>query len=195
MSTPQQVAYLEEVLTLRGKSWVRWSKGLKSRFGILEINDTEARKIGEREERQLEIAAMSGMDYMGITWRNRGKLLDVVSSSGLDDVGGLAECGVRAVAGRDGSLPRIVDLFEGEHSDSGEYDFPKYPEPEQQPERSLAADIMPSSPLYRSKDGPAGHSPPLPFDSDILPYPLSQLGNIKTIPRITNDKSCFKTDG
>jgi len=194
-------AYVDEVLTLRGKHWCNWSRGLKARFGISELSDDEARALGEDEERRMEIAALSGSDYQSMQWRSRGRVLDVVAARGLDDGEALRSAGVRAVPGRDGeALPRLVsvpevppdmpDVFSPEVPE----DIPDIPPevPEDMPDmpEAPAAGELPTADLpfpvncVGKRHAPVlPDSPPLPYDSDLVPYPLAPLGTIKILLR------------
>ena len=192
-------AYVDEVLTLRGKHWVNWSRGLKARFGIAELSDDEARQLGEDEERRMEIAAVSGLDYQSMPWRSRGLVLDVVAARGLDDGEALRSAGLRAVPGRDGlALPRLVRVPDVPEDMR---DMPQVPEdvpdvPEEVPEdmpdmpEAPAAGELPTADLPSPTNCVGNRppptlpdSPPLPFASDLLPYPLAPLGTIQILRR------------
>ena len=195
-------AYREEVLSMRGVHWVDWSQGLKARFGIAKIDDDEARAQGEAEERRTEVAAMSGMDYYGTPWRSRGRVLDVVAASGLDDCEALRSAGVRVVPGRDlEALPRlelvpevapevapvdVPDVPDVDVSDVAPADVPDMPDmPEAPAAGELPTADLPSPTNCVGKRPPpiVPDSPPLPFDSDLVPYPLAPLGTTTILRR------------
>ena len=188
-------AYRDEVLTMRGVHWVNWSRGLKARFGIAEISEDEARAQGEADERRTEVAAMSGMDYYGTPWRSRGRVLDVVAASGLDDCEALRSAGVRAIPGRDlEALPRL-ELVQGD-TPPDDWDVPDVPDVPDMPDMPSApavgelptADLPSSTNCVGKRPPPAvPDSPPLPYDSDLLPYPLSPLGTITILRRNLGD--------
>ena len=187
-------AYREEVLSMRGVHWVNWSKGLKARFGIGEISDEEARAQGEGEDekRNTQIAVMSGRDYKASSWRSRGRVLDVVAEGQFENSSALMSAGVRSVPGGDGEFPRL-ELVQGgllpddwDMSDVPDDDMPEVPD---MPEVSCRVAERPTADLPLAPNCVGRRYPPttpdLPYDSDILPYPLSPLGNIGIIPRDT----------
>ena len=181
-------AYREEVLTMRGVHWVNWSRGLKARFGIGEISEAEARAQGEAEERRTEVAAMSGMDYYGTSWRSRGRVLDVVAADGLDNSEALRSAGVRAVPGRDlEALPRL-ELIQG---DTLPDDWYAPDVPDDVPEVSGVAAVpvadMMREHSYCTAPPTPGDTPLLPYDSDLVPYPRAPLGTIVILRRNPNN--------
>lgn len=155
--------YIDEVLSFRGMRLTHWSRGLKELYHIEDISDDEA--VAEFDRESETVARISKMEYYTLPWRSRGDLLDVVCDLGISEAH-LKEIGVEVVPADDGSIPELRK-------------FPELPWKLIEP-NSEADTIAPD--CVGSGSANDCDTPELPFETDIVPYPVAPLGRENLIP-------------